>query len=89
MAEKDATQRVLDLRSRLDRAKTKLTEARTQQRTAEDQLAAADDAIRDLDLDPDRDLERQVIRLAETLDEGLKQVEAHLDEVEAILGGDK
>lgn len=87
MAEKDATQRVLDLRQRLDQAKTRLTEARTQQRSAEDQLSAADDAIRQLGLDPDRDLERQVIRLAETLDSGLKQVEEYLDEVAAIRKG--
>lgn len=89
MAEKDATQRVLDLRQRMDKTKTRVTEARTVVRTAEDQLTAADDAISKLDLDPDRDLERQVIRLVETLETDVKKVEEYLDEVEAIMRGDK
>jgi hypothetical protein len=89
MPEKDATQRALDARRRVDRDKTRLTEARTKQRTAEDALAAADDAIRDLELDPDRDLERQVVRLVGTIESGLQQIEVHLDEVEGILKGDK
>lgn len=84
----DATKRVLNLRQRLDQAKTKLTEARTHQRTADDALSAADDAIRKLGLDPDRDLERQVIRLADDIDKDLKQIEESLDEVESILAGD-
>jgi hypothetical protein len=77
------------MRRRLDRNKTRLTEARTQVRSAEEQLVAADDAIRDLDLDPDRDLERQVIRLVESLDSGLTKLEEYLDEVETILEGNK
>ncbi len=89
MAEKDATQQVLDLRQRLDRAKTRLTEARTQVRSAEDQLTAADDSIRTLGLDPDRDLERQVIRLVSAINTDLEQVETHLNEVGEILDGGK
>ena len=84
---KDATQRVLDLRQRLDAAKTRLTTARAHQQTAEDALAAADDAIRRLGLDPDRDLERQVNKLADEIDADLKKLEGYLDEVEYILGG--
>lgn len=89
MAKKDATQRVLDARQRLDRDQTRVTEARTQVKTAEDQLTAADDAILTLGLDPDRDLERQVIRLVSTIETDLTQVETYLDEVEGILGKDK
>ncbi len=89
MAEKDATQRVLDLRQRMDKTKTRVTEARTTVRAAEDQLTAADDAISRLDLDPDRDLERQVVRLVETLEADLKKIEGYCDEVEAIMRGDK
>ncbi len=88
MGKDDATQQVLDLRQRMDSAKTRLTEARIQVRTAEDALSAADDSIRTLGLDPDRDLERQVIRLVSTIDTDLGQVEAYLTEVEAIVGGD-
>jgi len=87
--EKDATQRVLDLRQRFDSAKTQLTASRTQVRSAEDQLAAADDVIGKLGLDPDRDLERQVIRLVEELESDLAKLEGYADEVESILGGNK
>ena len=86
MADDDATKRVLDLRQRLDAAKIRLTEARTEARAAEDALAAADDAIRDLGLDPDHDLERQVNRLIDDVDADLKKVEHCLDEVEEVLG---
>lgn len=90
VTEKDATQRVLDARQRVDRDKTRLTEARTRQKTAQDALAAADDAISTLDLDPDRDLERQVIRLVEAIETDLTtKIEPALDEVEVILRGDK
>lgn len=89
MAEKDATQRVLDLRQRMEKTKTRVTEARTMVRTAEDQLTAADDAILRLELDPDRDLERQVVRLVETLETDLKKIEEYCDEVEAIMRGGK
>lgn len=88
MAEnKDATQQVLDLRQRIDQAKTRMTEARTKHKTAEDALTAADDMIETLGLDPDRDLERQVIRLASEIDDDLKKAEEYLDEFAGILGG--
>lgn len=87
MAKKDATQQVLDLRQRVDRAKTRVTEARTTKKSAEDQLTAADDAIEQLGLDPDRDLERQVNRLIEGITKDLTQLEEHLDEAESVLGG--
>lgn len=89
MTKKDATQRVLDMRQRVNRSKTLVTEARIQVRTAEDQLTAADDAIRKLGLDPDRDLERQVIRLASNLNTDLENIEICLVEVEEILEGGK
>lgn len=82
----DATKRVLDLRRRLEAAKTRLTEARTEARAAEDALAAADDAIQRLGLDPDHDLERQVQRLIDEVDGDLKKVEECLDEVDSVLG---
>lgn len=88
MTKDDATQKVLDLRQRMDSAKTRLTEAHIQVRTAEDALSAADDSIRTLGLDPDRDLERQVIRLVSTINTDLEQVEAYLTEVDEIVGGD-
>lgn len=87
--DKDATQRVLDMRSEVDSTKTRVAEARTYQRTAEDALTAADDAIHNLGLDPDRDLARQVIRLVDALDADVEKGNKYADEVEAILQGDK
>jgi predicted nucleic acid-binding Zn-ribbon protein len=84
MAEKDPTQQVLDLRQRVDRDKTRLTEARTKKKTAEDQLTAADDAIEQLGLDPGRDLERQVNQQVGDIKNDLEQLEEHLDEAESI-----
>jgi predicted nucleic acid-binding Zn-ribbon protein len=85
MAKDDPTQQVLDLRQRVDRAKTRTTEARTKKKAAEDQLTAADDAIEQLGLDPDRDLERQENRLIESIREDLGQLEGQLDEAESVL----
>lgn len=85
MTKDDATKRVLALRQRLDSAKTRTTEARTKKKAAEDQLAAADDAIENLGLDPDRDLERQVNRLLEGITADLEQLEEQLDEAESVL----
>ena len=84
---KDATQRVLDLRQRVDAAKTRTTTLRAHQQTAEDALTAADDAIRRIDLDPDRDLEKQVNRLADEIETDLTKLEGYLDEAESILAG--
>lgn len=84
MSEKNATQQVLDLRSDVDRTKTRATEARTKKRVAEDQLVAADDAIEQLGLDPDRDLERQEQRLIEKAQTDLGQLEERLGEAESI-----
>jgi hypothetical protein len=85
MAKDDPTQQVLDLRQRVDRAKTCTTEARTKKKAAEDQLTAADDAIEQLGLDPDRDLERQENRLIEEIKTDLVQLEEQLDEAESVL----
>jgi hypothetical protein len=85
MAKDDSTQQVLDLRQRVDRAKTRTTEARTKKKAAEDQLTAADDAIEQLGLDPDRDLERQETRLIEEIKVDLVQLEEQLDEAESVL----
>lgn len=82
---KDETRRVLDLRQRLDAAKTRLATARAHQQAADDALAAADDATRRLDLDPDRDLERQVNRLVDEIEGDLVKLEGYLDEVESII----
>ena len=89
MAEKtnDATQQVLDMRQRLDRCKTRVTTARTKKAGAEDVLVAADDAIEQLGLDPDRDLERQEARLVATIQEDLEKLEEHLDEADSVLDG--
>lgn len=80
MAKDDATQQVLDLRQSVDDAKVRTTEARTKKQVAEDQLVAADDAIENLGLDPDRDLERQVSRLVVDIQSDLAQLEEQLDE---------
>ncbi len=85
---KDATQQVLDLRQRVDRAKTRAAEARAHQRSAEDQLTAADDAIRRLEFDPDRDLERQVNRAVADIENDVEKLESYADEVDSILAGD-
>lgn len=84
MVKDDSTQQVLDMRQRADRAKTRTTEAHTKKRLAEDQLTAADDAIEQLGLDPDRDLERQENRLIEEAKSSLTQVEEQLDEAESV-----
>ena len=89
MTKDDATKRVLALRQRLDSAKTRTTEARTKKKAAEDQLVAADDAIEELGLDPDRDLERQVNRLLDGITTDLEQLEEHLVEAETVLDGGK
>ena len=88
-ADNDATKRVLALRQSVDSAKTRLTEVRTKKRAAEGALSAADDAIEQLGLDPDRDLSRQVTRMLGETEKELKQLEDHLDEAESVLGGGK
>ncbi len=84
---KDATQQVLDMRQRLDRSKTRVTTAHTKKMGAEDVLTAADDAIEQLGLDPDRDLERQEARLVAAIQEDLEQLEEKLDEADSVLDG--
>lgn len=84
MANDEATQQVLDLRQSADHAKVRTTEARTKKQVAEDQLIAADDAIENLGLDPDRDLERQVSRLVSDIRKDLGQLEEQLDEAESV-----
>ncbi len=86
---KDATQQVLDMRHRMDTCKTRATEARTKKTGAEDQLAAADDSIEELGLDPDRDLERQKAALVAGIHDDLGKLEDYLIEAEEVLGGDK
>ena len=85
MDKKDATQQVLDLQGRVATAKTKLIEAQTKKKTAEEQLLAADDAIEELGLDPDRDLERQVTKLIEVIEKEMTQLEEYLGEAESVL----
>ena len=85
MVKKDSTQQVLDLRERVATAKTKLIEAQTKKKTAEEQLLAADDAIEELGLDPDRDLERQVTKLIEVIEKEMTQLEEYLGEAESVL----
>lgn len=84
MVKDDSTRQVLDLRQSVDRAKVRTTEARTKKQVAEDQLIAADDAIENLGLDPDRDLERQVSRLVGEIRKDLGQLEEQLDEAESV-----
>ena len=85
MVKKDSTQQVLDLQGRVATAKTKLIEAQTKKKTAEEQLLAADDAIAELGLDPDRDLERQVTKLIEVIEKDMTQLEEYLSEAESVL----
>ena len=85
MVKKDSTQQVLDLQGRVATAKTKLIEAQTKKKTAEEQLLAADDAIAELGLDPDRDLERQVTKLIEVIEKEMTQLEEYLSEAESVL----
>ena len=87
LEKKDATQQVLDMRGRLDKCKTRVTEARTKKTGAEDQLTAADDAIEELGLDPDRDLERQEAALVTGIQTDLEQLEDYLDEADAVIDG--
>lgn len=86
MPDSDSTKQVLALRQRLDEYKTSRTEAGARVKACEEQLAAADDAITRLELDPDRDLERQVTRLVEGVDGDLTKMEEALDEVQSVLG---
>ena len=87
MPKDDATQQVLDMRETVDRSKTRLTAAHTTKKSAEDHLAASDDAIEHLGLDPDHDLERQVDRQISEVQKKLAQLVGHLDEAEAVMGG--
>ncbi len=84
---KDATQQVLDMRQRMDRCKTRTTEALTKKKGAEDQLTAADDAIEELGLDPDRDLERQENALLTGIAGDMTKMEGYLDEADAVIAG--
>ncbi len=84
MVKDDSTQQVLDLRQSVDRAKVRTTEARTKKKVAEDQLTAADDAIEQLGLDPDRDLERQRDQLIIGITKDLGQLEEQLDEADSV-----
>jgi len=79
------TEQVLELRGRLDRARQKVADYRAQVKAADDQLAAADDTIKNLGLDPERDLERQKNRLLEEANKLLISVEEQLNEVESIV----
>lgn len=85
MTNEKAAKRVLSARRRLDELKTQTAEARAKKQAAEDQLAAADDAIRRLELDPDRDLERQVLKLISDLEAEIEKQEKRLEEVADIL----
>ncbi len=84
---KDATEQVLDMRQRMDRCKTRATEARTRKTGAEDQLAVADDAVEELGLDPDRDLERQEAALIVRITSDLEKLEGYLDEANSVIDG--
>ncbi len=84
---KDATEQVLDMRQRMDRCKTRATEARTRKTGAEDQLTVADDAIEQLGLDPDRDLERQEAALIAGITGDLGKLEGYLDEADSVIAG--
>ena len=81
----EETEQVLELRGRLDRARQKVADYRAQVKAADDQLAAADDTIKNLGLDPERDLERQKNRLLEEANKLLVSVEEQLNEVESIV----
>jgi len=81
----EETEQVLEIRGRLDRARQKVADYRAQVKAADDQLAAADDTIKNLGLDPERDLERQKNRLLEEANKLLVSVEEQLNEVESIV----
>ncbi len=83
------TNDVVVLRQRVADAKANLAGARSRVGVAQEQLAAADDAIRELGFDPDRDLTRQVRTLIEEITGDLEEkVEKPLDEITAIIGND-
>ncbi len=80
-----AAKQVLALRRDIDRTKTRLTTATVVRKQAEDQLKVADDAIEELGLDPDRDLERQLDKLIEGIQTDLEGMGEQLDEAESVL----
>jgi len=80
-----AAKRVLGMRRDVDRAKTRVTTACTVRKQAEDQLKTADDAIEELGLDPDRDLERQLAKLTDDIQSDLDEMGDKLDEAESVL----
>ena len=84
MTEDNAT-KIIKGRERLDAMKTKLAEAKAEQKVAEDQLAAADDAVDLLGLDPERDLERQVTKLCQEAMAEIEKLEEIIDDVDVIL----
>lgn len=76
---------VVSLRERMSNVKEKLIAAQTQQHSAEDQLAAADDAVIRLDLDPERDLSRQVTKLCENATDKVEELEGFVDDLHGIV----
>ncbi len=80
-----AAKQVLALRRDIDRTKTRLTTATVVRKQAEDQLKVADDAIAELGLDPDRDLERQLDKLITGIRASLEDMGGQLDEAESVL----
>ncbi len=85
MGDSKAAKQVLALRRDIDRTKTRLTTATVVRKQAEDQLKVADDAIEELGLDPDRDLERQLDKLIDGIQESLNEMGGQLDEAESVL----
>ncbi len=85
MGDSKAAKQVLAMRRDIERTKTRLTAARTVRKQAEDQLKVADDAIAELGLDPDRDLERQLDKLINGIQTDLEGMGEKLDEAESVL----
>lgn len=85
MGDSKAAKQVLAMRRDIERTKTRLTAARTVRTQAEDQLKVADDAIEELGLDPDRDLERQLDKLIGGIQTDLDGMGEQLDEAESVL----